>query len=259
MKVAVAQLTTAPYAVEENRALTVQTARDAFESGADVVVLPELAITGYVADRERLEPLAEPGGRPDVRSLARGGEAGRRPVVGGLLRAGPGGIYNAAIAVGPDGLLLHYRKVHPFATEKLTFLPGDLGFPVARDAVRQARDLRLLRPPLRRGRAADGAPRRRADLRPDGLGRRLRPAALGRARPLPAGPRRDPAGEPEPGLHRLRLAGRARTARPSSSAPRSSSTRGGGWSPARSREPPTRPRSPRSTSKTPAARASAAR
>jgi predicted amidohydrolase len=51
--------------------------------------------------------------------------------VGGFCEAGENGIYNSAIAVGPDGLLLHYRKVHPFAAEKLTFLPGDLGFPVA--------------------------------------------------------------------------------------------------------------------------------
>ena len=56
-------------------------------------------------------------------------------IVGGFCESGPGGIYNSAIAVGPDALLLHYRKVHPFAAEKLTFLPGDLGFPVAETPV----------------------------------------------------------------------------------------------------------------------------
>jgi N-carbamoylputrescine amidase len=32
--------------------------------------------------------------------------------------------------VGPDGLALHYRKLHLFAAEKHAFAPGDLGLPV---------------------------------------------------------------------------------------------------------------------------------
>jgi predicted amidohydrolase len=40
-------------------------------------------------------------------------------------------LYNSAIAVGPEGLVLHYRKAHLFAGEKLAFRPGDLGLPVA--------------------------------------------------------------------------------------------------------------------------------
>jgi N-carbamoylputrescine amidase len=135
VNVAVAQLTTAPYEAEANRALTVETARDAFERGADLVLLPELAIPGYVSDRERLEPLAEAAEGPTFeawRDVAR--QAGG-VIVGGFCESGPAGIYNAAIAVGPDGMLLHYRKVHPFAAEKLTFLPGDLGFPVTETPV----------------------------------------------------------------------------------------------------------------------------
>jgi N-carbamoylputrescine amidase len=132
VNVAVAQLTTEPYEADANRALTVETARDAFERGADLVVLPELAIPGYVADRERLEPLAEPADGPTCEAWRELAKQAGGVIVGGFCEAGPSGIYNAAIAVGPDGLLLHYRKVHPFATEKLTFLPGDLGFPVAK-------------------------------------------------------------------------------------------------------------------------------
>jgi predicted amidohydrolase len=40
-------------------------------------------------------------------------------------------IYNAAVLVGPDGVALHYRKLHLFADEKRVFAPGDRGLPVA--------------------------------------------------------------------------------------------------------------------------------
>ena len=34
------------------------------------------------------------------------------------------------MVVGPDGVELHYRKLHLFDTEKQAFAPGDLGLPV---------------------------------------------------------------------------------------------------------------------------------
>ena len=132
VKVALAQITTTPYAIEENRALTVRVARELFEGGADLVVLPELAVTGYVADTgigSFLVAEALDGPTSEAwREVA--AEAGG-VVVGGFCEATNDGIYNSAIAVGPDGVLLHYRKVHLFASEKACFLPGDLGFPVA--------------------------------------------------------------------------------------------------------------------------------
>ena len=60
MKVALAQITGEPFAVEQNRELARASAVEAFERDADLVVLPELIVHGYVADRERLAPLAEP-------------------------------------------------------------------------------------------------------------------------------------------------------------------------------------------------------
>ena len=131
MKVALAQTTTTPYAVEENRELTVRLARELFEGGADLVVLPELVVTGYVADRERLLPLAEAVDGPSFEAWREVAAQAGGVVVGGFCETGRDGIYNSAIAVGPQGLLLHYRKAHRFAAEKDCFLPGDLGFPVA--------------------------------------------------------------------------------------------------------------------------------
>jgi len=135
VKVGLAQITAEPYEVEQNRALTIAAATQAFELGADVVILPELAITGYSSDRERLLPLAEPVDGPSFEAWCAVAAQAGGVVVGGFCESSDKGIYNSAIAVGPDGLILHYRKVHPFAAEKLCFQPGDLGFPVAKTPV----------------------------------------------------------------------------------------------------------------------------
>ena len=131
LAVALAQITGRPYAAAENRALSVARAREAFERGAQLVILPELIVQGYAADRERLEEVAESLDGPSVhawRDLA--AEAGGF-VAGGFCERDDGRLFNTALIVGPGGVALHYRKLHPFRTEKHAFEPGDLGLPVA--------------------------------------------------------------------------------------------------------------------------------
>lgn len=128
--IALAQVTGEPFAAEANRALSVDVARVAFERGANVVVLPELIVQGYVADREGLEPVAEPADGPTLDAWRDVAAQADGIVVGGFCERANGVLYNTAIVVGPDGLLLHYRKAHLFSEEKLVFEPGDLGFPV---------------------------------------------------------------------------------------------------------------------------------
>src|SRR3954451_5505753 len=104
----------------------------AASQGADLVVLPELANTGYMfASREEAFGLAEqiPGG-PSVTAWAE--RAARRSlhIVAGITeRAGPD-LYNSAAVIGPDGFIGTFRKVHLWNEEALYFEPGDLGFPV---------------------------------------------------------------------------------------------------------------------------------
>jgi N-carbamoylputrescine amidase len=132
LSVALVQLTGDPYEPEQNREATLREARKAFESGADVAVLPELVIPGYVADRDRLAPIAEPLEGPTVeawRSLA--AEHGGF-VCGGFCERDGDRLYNAAVVVSGEGVVLHYRKLHNFAAEKLCFAPGDKGLPVAK-------------------------------------------------------------------------------------------------------------------------------
>jgi N-carbamoylputrescine amidase len=135
MRLAVAQLTTEPFAAEANRARTVDAARSAFEDGADLVVLPELAVSGYTADAEALEAAAEPADGATFEAWRAVAAQAGGIVVGGFCERSPAGLYNSVLGVDADGPVLHYRKLHLFAEEKHRFLPGDLGLPVARTGV----------------------------------------------------------------------------------------------------------------------------
>lgn len=129
--VALAQITSRPYEADENRELTLDTARQAFGRGAQLVVLPELIVPSYAADRERLAAVAEPLDGPSTRAWRElAAEAGGW-IAGGFCERDGDLLYNTAVVVGPDGVELHYRKLHLFREEKNAFAPGDLGLPVA--------------------------------------------------------------------------------------------------------------------------------
>jgi 5-aminopentanamidase len=97
---------------------------------ADLMVMPELAFTGYkFASGEEAESLAE--SAPDgmtVRRLEALAKRKRAFVVAGMAERADGRFYNSAILVGPDGWIGTYRKVHLFDQEKKWFSPGDDGF-----------------------------------------------------------------------------------------------------------------------------------
>lgn len=86
---------------------------------------------GYVADRERLEAIAEPVDGPTVAAWREIAAEADGLVAGGFAERAGGELFNTAVVVGAEGVLLHYRKLHPFRAEKGCFTPGDLGLPVA--------------------------------------------------------------------------------------------------------------------------------
>lgn len=131
VSVALAQIGAEPFEVDSNRRLAEETSVRAFEQGADIVILPEMVVHGYVADWKRLRSLAEPVDGPTVASWSKLAIRFDGYMVGGFCEADGDALYNSAVAVGPDGLILHYRKAHLFDEEKIAFQPGDLGFPVA--------------------------------------------------------------------------------------------------------------------------------
>jgi N-carbamoylputrescine amidase len=129
--VAIAQLTGPHDGGDANRAASVAAASDAFALGADVVVLPELIVPGYGWDRDVVERLAEPLDGPTVSAWTEIARESGGLIAGGFAERDGGRFFNAAVLVGGDGVVLHYRKLHLFAGEKELFAPGDLGLPVA--------------------------------------------------------------------------------------------------------------------------------
>lgn len=118
--------------VEANLAEIGRLAREAAARGAKILVLPELADTGYVFESAaELERLAAPipDGRPSRHLIALAAELGVH-IASGLCEKAGDGFYNSAIFCGPEGYLGTFRKLHLWNAEKLFFRPGDLGLPV---------------------------------------------------------------------------------------------------------------------------------
>lgn len=104
---------------------------------AQLLVLPELANSGYVFEsREEAFELAEE--IPDGPTTQRWCEAARRHglhLVAGIAERSGQALYNSAVIIGPDGHIGTFRKVHLWNEENLFFEPGDLGFPVFHTAL----------------------------------------------------------------------------------------------------------------------------
>lgn len=100
---------------------------------ADLVVLPELANSGYLyAAPHDLAPYAEAGdgSGPFLTALCRLAKQTGGVIVAGFAESSPHGLYNSAAAVSHDGVIRVYRKTHLFAAEQTLFLAGDSGFQV---------------------------------------------------------------------------------------------------------------------------------
>ncbi|MGC4938701.1 nitrilase family protein [Kribbella sp. DT2] len=104
----------------------------AADAGAGLIVLPELATTGYVfetRDEAYAHAEAVPDG-PTVESFARIAAARNVYIVGCVPELDGVTLYDTAVLVGPDGYIGRYRKTHLWNTEKLWFTPGNEGFQV---------------------------------------------------------------------------------------------------------------------------------
>lgn len=117
-----------------NLAKTLSLIERAAGMGANLIVLPELANSGYVfTTREEAFALAEPvPGGPTTTAWAEAAAKHDVYIVAGIAERAGEVLYNSAVLVGPDGHIGTFRKVHLWAAENLFFEPGDLGFPVYR-------------------------------------------------------------------------------------------------------------------------------
>jgi 5-aminopentanamidase len=113
---------------------------EAAAGGAELVAFPECALSGYgFGSREEGWEFAEPVPGPATdRLVAACREHGVHAIVGMLERAGDR-LYNAAVLLGPEGVVGVYRKVHlPFLGVDRFVDPGD-----APPGVFEARGVRL--------------------------------------------------------------------------------------------------------------------
>lgn len=110
LRVALCQMDFATGDVKENRRRTVQWLERAADAGAQLVLLPELATTGYTLGEAFLDLAEEiPGQTSELWSEI----AARRGIhiIGGMARIAPSGlVYNSALFIGPEGLVGVYDK-----------------------------------------------------------------------------------------------------------------------------------------------------
>jgi predicted amidohydrolase len=127
MHVAVAQMQ--PRLGENERNLEAGLARfdEAVAAGAELLVLPECAIPGYMFDGlDEAMPFAEEIPGQTTEALEAACRHLGAHVVCGLLEREGDLLYNAAVLVGPDGLVGSYRKTHlPFLGVDRFTTPGD--------------------------------------------------------------------------------------------------------------------------------------
>lgn len=98
------------------------------ECDADLIVLPELAFTGYYfRDRNELAQLAEnPKTSKTVDALIAICKRKQFHIVTGFAEKYEDKIFNSALLIGPSGIEHTYRKLHLFNEEKNTFDVGDI-------------------------------------------------------------------------------------------------------------------------------------
>ncbi len=102
--------------------------RRGVSEGAEVVCFHECSVTAYTflqtLSRRELDALAEPvPDGPSVRALVDIARASDAVVMAGLIEREPDGkLYKSYVAVGPEGFLTKFHKLHPFISPHLT--PG---------------------------------------------------------------------------------------------------------------------------------------
>jgi predicted amidohydrolase len=112
-------------------------AEAAAKRGADLVLFPELCMMGYeyyidngIEKAEKIRTAETTEGEICTRVSEVAKKYGIYIVFGMAEKktADAQVIYNSALAIGPEGVLGSYRKIHPFEEENMWFLKGDTPF-----------------------------------------------------------------------------------------------------------------------------------
>lgn len=105
--------------------------------GARLIVMPELANSGYVFEsRAEAFELSEqvPDGET-CKTWAKACERHDAYIISGINEREGDLLYNSAVVIGPAGYIGTFRKVHLWNEENLFFEPGNRGFPIFRTPI----------------------------------------------------------------------------------------------------------------------------
>jgi predicted amidohydrolase len=116
---------------QENIENSLRLIRRAHENGAELIILPELCNSGYVfASRAEAFDLAETIEGDTVRRWRDIARELHITLVAGFAEREGELLYNAAVVIGPNGVIGCYRKLHLWGEENLFFERGNLQMPV---------------------------------------------------------------------------------------------------------------------------------
>jgi predicted amidohydrolase len=118
--------------LETNLAMSTKAIRSAVEAGAKVIVLPELATSGYVFESPaEAETLAIGLTDPAIERWRAELADSDAVLVAGFCERGPDGVlFNSAVVLDAGGVRAVYRKTHLWDEERSAFTPGSEPPPV---------------------------------------------------------------------------------------------------------------------------------
>jgi len=140
MKIAGVQMDVSLGQIDANLEKMAAFLRQTSAAGARLTVFPECAATGYCFETlAESKKFAQPIPGPITQGMTRACAANGSYAVFGTLEADGNDVFNAAVLVGPEGVLGVYRKVHlPYLGVDMFTTPGNRPF-----AVHDAGDLRV--------------------------------------------------------------------------------------------------------------------
>ncbi len=118
---------------EQNIARLLQLVEEAARHDARLIVLPEMATTGYCwLSREEIAPFVEPIPGPITDRFQQLATQYNCYIALGLPEVDPSTnvYYNALALIGPEGLFGKYRKIHSYIAEPRWARDGDIGMPI---------------------------------------------------------------------------------------------------------------------------------